>query len=81
MILVLRRDVSDKEIEELEGKLHDFGTQTRTIRGEERSVIAVIGSLHFDVAEFEAHPAEISSANRSSISGANLGGDGRRGAV
>ena len=59
MILVLRRDVSDKEIEELEGKLHDFGTETRTIRGEERSVIAVIGSLHFDVAEFEAHPAVV----------------------
>ena len=59
MILVLRRDVSDKEIEELEGKLHGYGSQTRIIRGEERSVIAVIGTLQFDEAEFETHPAVI----------------------
>ena len=59
MILVLRRDISDKEIKELEGKLHSFGTQTRTIRGEERSVIAVIGTLNFDEAEFENNPAVV----------------------
>ena len=59
MILVLRRDVSDKEIEELEDKLHGYGSQTRTIRGEERSVIAVIGTLRFDEAEFETHAAVI----------------------
>ncbi len=57
MILVLRRDVSEKQVEELESKLHDLGTQTRTIRGEERSVIAVIGAIRFDEREFETHPA------------------------
>ncbi len=59
MILVLRSDVSDKEIEELEAKLHDFGVETRTLRGEERSVIAAIGKLTFDEAEFAMHPAVI----------------------
>ena len=59
MILVLHRDVSEKEVEELEGRLHDLGTQTRTIRGKERSVIAVIGDIRFDKSEFETHPAVI----------------------
>jgi 3-deoxy-7-phosphoheptulonate synthase len=57
MIIVLRRDATDKQVEDLEVLLRERGTQTRTIRGEERSIIAVIGAIGFDGREFQAHPA------------------------
>lgn len=57
MILVLRRDASPRQVEELERKLQDLGMQTRTICGEERSVIAVVGTITFDERVFQTHPA------------------------
>jgi 3-deoxy-7-phosphoheptulonate synthase len=57
MILILRQDASNQEVESLERMLQERGTQTRAIRGEERSVIAVIGTIKFDEREFRTHPA------------------------
>ena len=57
MIIVLRQDASSGEITDLEGWLHDHGTVTTVIRGEERSVIAVIGAIHFSGEELDSHPA------------------------
>jgi len=57
MIIVLRQEASPRDISDLEGLLHERGTVTTVIRGEERSVIAVIGAIHFSGKEFENHPA------------------------
>jgi 3-deoxy-7-phosphoheptulonate synthase len=57
MILVLRQDASAKEITELEGLLRERCVETRIVRGEDRSIIAVIGTITFEPIEFENHPA------------------------
>ena len=57
MIIVLRQDASPREIKNLQDWLRDRGTDTTVIRGEERSVIAVIGSIQFTGDELENHPA------------------------
>jgi 3-deoxy-D-arabino-heptulosonate 7-phosphate (DAHP) synthase/prephenate dehydratase len=57
MIIVLRQDVSPREIKNLEDWLRARDTVTTVIRGEERSVIAVIGAIRFSGDELENHPA------------------------
>ena len=57
MIIVLRQDVTPREIKRLEDSLHSRGMVTTVIRGEERSIIAVIGAIHFSGEEFENDPA------------------------
>src|SRR3989304_1224089 len=57
MIIVLRQDVTPREIKRLEDSLHSRGMVTTVIRGEERSIIAVSGAIHFSGEEFENDPA------------------------
>ena len=45
MIIVLRQDAPPREIKNLQDSLDARGTVTTVIRGEERSVIAVIGEI------------------------------------
>jgi len=57
MILVLRPGASPRDVDDLESRLRDLGTQTRAIRGTERSIVAVIGAITFDPRVFQSHPA------------------------
>ena len=57
MIIVLRQDASPREIKNLQDSLRARGTVTTVIRGEERSVIAVIGAIQFSGDELENDPA------------------------
>ena len=56
MIVVLRPDATEQQIDWIEKKLHERGLQTRSITGDERSVLAVIGTQLPDPREIGFFP-------------------------
>ena len=53
MILVLRKGISDKEIEELKKVLEGEGCRIKEIRGVEETVLGVVGTVQKDLRYFE----------------------------
>ena len=56
MILVLRKGITEEEIEQLKKVLVSEGYLVREIRGVEETILGVVGTIHKDLRYFEMLP-------------------------